>query len=533
MRKSKLLMIFLLLLSAVMMSVPFLVPHWGWMALIGLTPLLLADVIAESERIRGFWLWCWLAFVAWNAMTTFWVCNATLAGGIFAIAANATQMTLIFCIARASRKRLGNVLSLLMLMLMWISWERAYFNVEISWPWLTLGNALAGSVRMTQWYEYTGTLGGSLWIWLSNLSLFAIIISLCTGSFWRMTRTGRSVAIAACLLVIAGPILCSEHIWRHYREDGSRTLDVVIGQPNFNPYEKFGGITHEKQDSIFFALVTPSLQELPPEDTALLIAPETFANDIITNYISSSASWRRYHEFLQGYPNVTMLFGASAKDYIYGESAPNHTARHIRDNLWIQPRNSALTLDANGRTEIYHKNKLVVGAESMPYPKLLSKIDDRLGGVMGRDIGDGRAKALHVGDIPIGTAICYESVYGEFCTGYVRDGAQAMTVITNDAWWGDTPGYWQHLRYSSLRAIELRRDIARCANTGISAIISQRGEILQQSHWWKRETVSGRICLSDKQTFFVTHGDAVGRICTFAFLLLLAAWIVRLIIPRR
>ena len=106
-----------------------------------------------------------------------------------------------------------------------------------------------------------------------------------------------------------------------------------------------------------------------------------------------------------------------------------------------------------------------------------------------------------------------------------------MTVITNDAWWGDTPGYRQHLSYSSLRAIETRRDIARCANTGISAIINQKGQILESSPWWETAVIRSKINLTDGETFFVRNGDIAGRICSFMFLLLLLAMVVRLIVP--
>jgi len=167
--------------------------------------------------------------------------------------------------------------------------------------------------------------------------------------------------------------------------------------------------------------------------------------------------------------------------------------------------------------------------------------------VMGRDIGQKKISVLHFNDysqspifnsnfdslkikriIPIGTAICYESVYGEYCTGYVKAGAEALTVITNDAWWGNTPGYQQHLRYASLRAIETRRDIARCANTGISAIINQRGDILSESTWWQKQVLKGTINLNTKETVFVREGDVIGKLCTFLFLLLTLAIIVRI-----
>jgi apolipoprotein N-acyltransferase len=102
-----------------------------------------------------------------------------------------------------------------------------------------------------------------------------------------------------------------------------------------------------------------------------------------------------------------------------------------------------------------------------------------------------------------------------------------MAIITNDAWWGNTPGYRQHLSYASLRAIETRRAIARCANTGISAIISPSGEILLPTPWWKPAVIESSIPLRDDITFFVSHGDITGRLCTFLFILLLMALGVR------
>ena len=167
----------------------------------------------------------------------------------------------------------------------------------------------------------------------------------------------------------------------------------------------------------------------------------------------------------------------------------------------------------------------------MPYPRIFAPLDDMLGGVIGRSIGQEEISLLNIAGgserIPVGCAVCYESVYGEYYTEYVRKGARAMTIITNDAWWGNTPGYRQHLSYASLRAIETRRAIARCANTGISAIISPSGEILQPTPWWKQAVIEGQIPLRDDLTFYVRHGDITGRVCTFLFILLLLALIVR------
>jgi apolipoprotein N-acyltransferase len=105
-----------------------------------------------------------------------------------------------------------------------------------------------------------------------------------------------------------------------------------------------------------------------------------------------------------------------------------------------------------------------------------------------------------------------------------------LFVITNDGWWGDTPGYHQHNAFSCVRAIETRRSIARSANTGISCFINQRGEILQKLGWWKRDAIKGTINANDKITFYVKHGDYIARIARFFALIVILSAIVKIVI---
>ena len=531
------------LLFAAFMSIPFLVPHAGFTALFGIVPLLFMDVIADSGKIKHFFWWYYLAFVLWNAATTFWVCNATVGGGIFAVLANAFQMALIFAVYRLSKKKFNPVVSHLFLAVMWLAWERFYFSAEISWPWLTLGNAFAQSIKLVQWYEYTGSLGGSLWIWICNLFLFYILLLALGNHFKEMKTAGRILVPALYILFLAAPIVLSMHMYDSYREDESQSLDVLIAQPNFDPYQKFTSMTQAQQNQVLLDLFAKELEPRRPEALPqLLLAPETFTSDILMNAINTSETFQAFNEFLQDYSGVNLLFGASTYEYLMEDNPSSYTARKTLNGLWYETHNSAFITDHTGREEFCHKSCLVVGTEKMPYPRILAPLDDKLGGVMGRCIGQDKASVLYVNGynfdgrlvshVPIGCAICYESVYGEFCTGYVKEGARALTIITNDAWWGDTPGYRQHLSYASLRAIETRRDIARCGDTGISAFINQRGDIVSQSDWWERETLEGKVYLSNKQTFFVRNGDITGKAATFLFLLLLLVLLIRFIIRK-
>ena len=541
MRKETISLIVLSLLSAGLMSLPFLAPHCSIAALFGLVPLLCMNRIAEVHNIRRFWFWHYLTFVLWNAATTFWVCNATVGGGLFAIFANAFQMSLIFGLFRWSKKHFRGTLPYIFLAVMWIAWERFYLvDAEISWPWLVLGNSFASSVSLVQWYEYLGTLGGSLWIWACNLAVFGLLCLLADDKWSRINGKARFSAVAATLLLFAAPMVISEIMYRRHAET-DQPLDVIIAQPNIDPYQKFQALSQDEQNDILESQIRGALTDRDTSATSpvLVLGPETFTSDIYTDNPEDSRTFARFTKLAAAYPGANITIGATTRTLVFSRTRPSETAWEMGkgNGIWLESHNSALITDGSGRYDICHKNCLVPGVEKMAYPKLLRPLDEKLGYVMGRYTGTGKPALLNIGTadgtrIPFGCAICYESIYGEYCAGYIREGARALAVITNDAWWKDTPGYRQHLNFAALRAIETRRDIARCANTGISAIINQRGDIIVRTKWWERDVIEGRINLNDEITFFVKNGDIVGKFSTFLFCLLLLALIARSFIPK-
>ena len=525
--------------TAVLLSIPWLLPHCGLVALVALVPLLLADYIASGAGVKRFWIWHYSTFVLWNAATTFWVCNATVGGGLFAIFANALQMSLIFGFFRLGKKRLTGVLPYILLAAAWISWERWYFTgAEISWPWLALGNAFATSIKEVQWYSITGTLGGSLWVWCANLGIFGLLISLSGGRWQHWNAKARIAVCTALCLVLIGPAVASAVMYNSYTERSEGSVDVLVGQPNLDPYKKFTKMTQKEQNELLLRLYSEAIAK-GETDPDLLVAPETFTRELILSKLDSSRSILSFNAFLKDHPCTDFLFGAVTNDIYNQRSAPGLLCYPYGDG-WRVSHNSALMLAPDGRTEVFHKSKLVVGTELTPYPKFFVPIDNWLSKMMGvsalmaRDVGQDEISVLHLSDgTPLGCAVCYESVYGEYCTGYVKKGARFMAVITNDSWWGNTPGYKQHLSYSSLRAIELRRDLVRCGNSGISCFIDQRGEILQQGPWWEEAVLRGRVNTSSELSPFVRYGDIVGRVCVLAFLLLSGLLLVGLLLRRK
>lgn len=107
-------------------------------------------------------------------------------------------------------------------------------------------------------------------------------------------------------------------------------------------------------------------------------------------------------------------------------------------------------------------------------------------------------RAMALGDgVKVAPVICYESIYGDYVSDYVGDGAQWLAVVTNDAWWRNTAGHKQHFSYAKLRAIEQRKWVARAANTGISGFINPLGESVMESVWYQGRAGRCNVPLED------------------------------------
>ncbi|MBL4708386.1 MAG: apolipoprotein N-acyltransferase [Flavobacteriales bacterium] len=236
---------------------------------------------------------------------------------------------------------------------------------------------------------------------------------------------------------------------------------------------------------------------------------------------------------IDSFPNLKTVIGSlSSRLFLPGEELTS-AAKPFKDgNGFYENYNDAIFIDSSENTEMHIKSKLVLGVEKVPFISsipFLKKLSINLGGTSG-GYGTTDSPTLFyskTGSSVLAPIICYESIYGEYVTEYSRKGANIFAIITNDGWWDDSPGYHQHLAYARLRAIENRRAIVRSANTGISAVIDQKGEILDQTEWWVPAVISAKVSLSDQQTFYVQYGDFIGRVMSFVAPLMILLTLVK------
>jgi len=192
---------------------------------------------------------------------------------------------------------------------------------------------------------------------------------------------------------------------------------------------------------------------------------------------------------------------------------------HEGGKFYYDHFNTVFYLDSTENIQIHHKSKLTPGVEYMPSGGIFSFLENfaiDLGGTVGSlGISENPGPFIMDENIKIASIICYESIFGEYCTDFVKQGADMFIIITNDGWWGNTPGHRQHLLFTSLRAIETRRSMGRSANTGISCFTNQRGDIFQATKYWERDVIKQELNLNDKITFYTRFGDYFGRVSAF------------------
>jgi apolipoprotein N-acyltransferase len=124
-----------------------------------------------------------------------------------------------------------------------------------------------------------------------------------------------------------------------------------------------------------------------------------------------------------------------------------------------------------------------------------------------------------------GVTICYEAIFPDQVRRYVKEGAEFLVNITNDAWFGRSAAPTQHLAMAVLRAVENRRYLVRAANTGISAIVEPSGRILRASDIFVPTVITGQIRMERTHTFYTRYGDLFAWICViFIVAVFIATW---------
>ena len=496
-------------------------------------PLLWVENQCRSwKRLLGL---SYIHMLTWNVTTTWWIWNASPVGAIGAFVANSFIMCVPWVLFYFTKKKMGRWIGYGSLIIYWLTFEYIHHNWELSWPWLTLGNAFATHPQWVQWYEYSGSSGGTVWILLANIVAFSI--------FSEYKNHGRTkiyfASLAAWIAILIVPIIISRFILNGERKAVAQALtqttkNIVVVQPNVDPYtEKFTASIESQVEK----LIVLSEKQID-KNTSLVVWPETaIPAQVWEHQVKDNPYYQPVWSFLNRHPFISLLTGIdSYKNYGTDKNKAPATARvESVSGSYYDAFNTAAFFDADTTIQLYHKAKLVPGVETLPsFLNFMGKWFEDFGGISGTLGRDSERKVFTGWDnfYKAAPIICYESIYGDYITEYVRKGANILTIITNDGWWGDTPGYRQHMNYARLRAIETRNWVARSANTGISCFIDPLGNVINPQPWNTAGSIKLAVPVHNKQTSFVKYGDVLSESAAVVCILLLVLLTTTFILNR-
>ncbi len=466
------------------------------------------------------------ALMLWNISTTWWVWFASDVGAIAMLILNSLLMYIPFGLSRWLQRKKWFIWDAKWLFIaLWLLYEYGHHRWDLSWPWLTLGNAFSGMPWYVQWYEFTGTLGGTALILSINVLIFKGLTNTQIQGYrsWLIAfRLPVGIVLLFGLLSVLMGQLATDFVYQE-KSKVKQPYRVVAIQPNYDPYdEKF--VLDPMQMLRDMAKTTDSAG---PADCILWPETSLVGNiDVSSPDQDMQVSYLMHHWQKNGSADINnakapaMLIGSNMIHWYswMGTGKPDVAARQSSNPeywytlhnsaLWIRPVDGSLFTgnnpsvqggerqridngtNINGDIQFYHKSKLVPGTEQLPFVTLLpflerlaiSLDENSASGTLGKSLN---AKALGLSNSKVAPIICYESIYGDYVSDYVKDGASWLAVITNDAWWNNTPGHKQHFSYAKLRAIEQRKWVVRSANTGISCFIDPLGRTSMWSGWYQ------------------------------------------------
>jgi apolipoprotein N-acyltransferase len=376
--------------------------------------------------------------------------------------------------------------------LLWTVLEFLRSHLLTGFPWENLAYSQYLYTKVIQISDVTGIYGITFAIVMINAVLYGL---------WSSRFRGRSLGVetgVACLVVlmIIG--------YGYYRIERIEELlkeaphkEVALIQGNIDQNMKWDPLYQSQTIDIYRSLS----RQAAPSESGLIVWPETAA-----------PFYFQQRDMMQ--TAVVDVARTSGSALLFGSPS------YEKENGHISYMNSAFLLKPDGTVSgRYDKVHLVPYGEYVPLRRFFPFIGKLVAGVGDFKPGKGFYPLALDGN-RLGVLICYEGILPEAARDYKRGKAEILVNITNDAWFGKTSAPYQHLSMTVFRAIESRLYLVRAANTGISAIIDPRGEILSRTGLFERTILKGTVKIIDEKTCYAAYGDAFVYLCIVALLII-------------
>ncbi len=496
---------YLLILSGLMFGISFTPFPFPFTLFLFIAFVPFFFVVTKRQSLADVNKASYLTFFAMSITTIYWVGSWQSKADPFLMLSGVVLVFFLPCVMLInsslyflSRKVFKKDLSLYFFPMFWVTGEYILTLTDLKFPWLTIGHGLTKFTSFIQIADVVGAFGLSFIVLWINIFIFKGLKHFIDKSSSGLLNISAAAGIFV-LIIIYGFIKISSS------DEIEKKIKVGIIQPNIDPWNKWelGGLGQILDN--YFELS----QKCIDQGAKLIIWPET----ALPVYLLSGGYEKEVdtiYSFLNA--NKVSLLTGMPDFRIFGADPPKSAKYSEIGKYFYGTYNSILLLqDDSYEVQRYGKIHLVPLGEHTPFVDQLPFLGDLLKwgvGISGWNIGQDTTvfNFYDNGDtIKIGGLVCYESVFPAFPNNFVERGAEFLTVVTNDSWYGKLSGPYQHKEFADLRAVENRRAVVRCANGGISCLINKFGVTEVETEMFTRTYLVVDVPLNDQITFYTKY----------------------------
>lgn len=426
------------------------------------------------------------------------------------------------------RRILNKTAALFLLPFFWVTYEYAYMLTDASFPWLSLGNGLTKFLSFIQIADVVGTLGLSLIILYINIFLYKAVIT------FKKNKKHFAFYLAPALLLFLIPLVYGLNQFSSFQLSTNK-IKVGLIQPDLDPWDKWSGGSLDEIAQLHIDLSEQAIQK----GAEIIFWPET-AFPIYLLGGTYPQIVKKVSDFVEQ-NNVYLLTGMPDVRYYYDETQKPDDAKYNEAGDYYYATYNAILLFSpnNGEIQKYGKSKLVPFGERVPFVDALPFLGNIIKwgvGLSGWNVGHDTSNFsfssthfsnLHKNDsLHINGLVCYESIYPYYVAGFVDRGAELISVVTNDSWYGKLSGPYQHKEFAVLRAVENRRSVIRAANGGISCIINPLGITEIETEMFVKTFIAGDVIIQNGETFFSRYPLVIPVLSSVISLLVIIIFIL-------
>lgn len=516
--------------SGILLGFSFPPSPFPYLMLFALAPYFF--VIEKKERLSEINKFTYLTFFFFNLIALYWVGSWTKEADPFLMIGGAVLLIfnpLLFLIPSTlfyfAKKAADIKTAFLLFPFFWVFYEFIYTLTDLRFPWLTLANGIVKFNLFIQPADVVGAYGISLLILFANVFAFFALKEM----FAR--KKYFTIKLLPVFLIIFIPVIYGA-LQSALFGPSDKNIKVGLIQPNINPWDKWEKGSLNGQLENYLELSDKAVKE----GAKLIVWPESaLPVYLLAGNFPNAES--KIHEFVDK-NNIQLLTGMPDAEFFFGNlNVPSGAKKVLKNATYYTTHNSILLFTPGSRViQKYFKIKLVPFGERVPFLETLPFLGEWIKwnvGISSWNVGEKKTVFTLDDSTKIAGVICIESIYPDFVSEFVKNGAQIITVVTNDSWYGYSSGPFQHKEISSLRAVENRRTILRAANGGISCIIDPLGRTISSTELYTRNIIVGEAGLNSKITFYTNYPFIIpGMVCIISLGVIIAFFVNKIILKR-